>query len=241
MIDFRENIKEVHSMRNVNLAPTVLTIIFCAFMVSNLQAQSQFPDVAAVPNSFVGGQVASADEVNENFGFNSDRINRLVGYVSLLGSWITQVQSASDFDPTGPWFSEVVSATCPSDSIMLSGTISCSTNNSDYQTTNYGAVFRQGLSGNLFVGYCIALEGIAFDVNKYGPPIEVEVRCLYERNSQVVGDSLDSGGDVAQAASPSSSEPLYADSKRPLTEEEQKMLDRFTAQRAKLIKQFSDK
>jgi hypothetical protein len=74
--------------------------------------------------------------------------------------------------------SEVLTATCPTDSILTGGGVVCNAGGlEDWGTTNFGVVSGSTPAGNSYIGLCSA-DALTFNSAKFGPPIRVYATCL---------------------------------------------------------------
>lgn len=87
------------------------------------------------------------------------------------------VTVSSDFNSSAPSFSEILTATCPTGSIITGGGVSCYSDNTNYVTTNYGVVSSSAPSGNSFVGQCFS-DALSHSFSKHGPGITVHAVCV---------------------------------------------------------------
>lgn len=89
------------------------------------------------------------------------------------------VQSWSNFGTTyGSCCSEVVTATCPTGSIMTGGGVRCNSDAFNSATTNFGVINASTPAGNSYLGACTS-EGITYSTLKYGPAVTVYAVCAY--------------------------------------------------------------
>lgn len=87
------------------------------------------------------------------------------------------VSISSDFNSSAPGFSEVLTATCPTGSIMTGGGVSCYSDNTNSVTTNSGVISSSAPSGNSFVGQCFS-NALSHSFSKHGPGITVHAVCV---------------------------------------------------------------
>ena len=88
------------------------------------------------------------------------------------------VETQSDFNVGGVSYSELVTATCPTGSIMTGGGVVCSSDNFDPSTTNYGVVAAAIPTGNSYTGGCYA-DFEYYSESKFGPAVTAFAVCAY--------------------------------------------------------------
>ena len=114
---------------------------------------------AEVPVTFQAGTPASAAEVNANFSNLDNRLELSLGGI-IISSYVASASS-------------VASATCPSDTLIVSANCSCE---GDGATVNYGVLFGCNVAGNGgFVG-CFP-EAATYSPFRADPTATVVVVC----------------------------------------------------------------
>ena len=94
------------------------------------------------------------------------------------------VETQSDFGTSyGSDVSEVVTATCPTGSIMTGGGVWCSSDGFNSSTTNFGVVNAGFPSGNSYIGTCYA-DAVTYLDYLFGPPITAYAVCAYSAAAQ---------------------------------------------------------
>ena len=178
-----------------------------------LMAASFSLQAADVPHTFQSGQTASAQQVNENFSAlgeaidtNYDDIRITAGGVDRNTQAIIDLARETDeafikeihvntyFDSSpfnaSNWVgSEVVSVTCPLDTLLVGGSVSCSAPENDLSTTNYGVVTYSGFAGSTIVGACVSDSFLA-SPSLHGPAVTVYAQCMQVGGFETVSKSL---------------------------------------------------
>ena len=126
-----------------------------------------------VPYTFYPGGAVSSSEMNSNFLALEDAIKS--------GIIVTMRENSSSGKPDAAWVSEVVTATCNSDEVLIGVNCGCQDYNFDPNTTNYGWLRYCSASGNGGIGGCAA--GLEAYENLAGPPIAVQVFCAKKENN----------------------------------------------------------
>lgn len=137
-----------------------------------------------VPNTFVAGETATAEAVNSNFTALANAINKMqTNTTTSIETTTRHVVSDKNTDRTTT--SELLSVSCLSGEILISGGCECYSENYDQVMSNYWASlhtcrpFSNGYSGYCLVGYA------DWDPDKYGPPITVYAICAKISNNKV--------------------------------------------------------
>lgn len=89
------------------------------------------------------------------------------------------VTEESDYGYTyAPYFSEIITVTCPYNTLIVGGGVMCSSENYNSSTSNTIAFTKShNPAGNSFIGTCMA-DVSTINTSKYGPPITVYAICL---------------------------------------------------------------
>lgn len=137
-----------------------------------------------VPNIFSPDTPALAGEVNENFDVLSQDINKNTSGIIILAEAVAglsyKTETYTDFsngNTTGPYTSELLSVTCPSNSILTGGGLMCNSSGFNSATTNFGVISSSVPAGNSYLGFC-AVDGGLLNVSKNGPAVSVYALCL---------------------------------------------------------------
>jgi len=134
---------------------------------------------------FYAGQPAKAEDINANFSYLNNR------YISVRNV-IDEALIGTSYD----FGSEIVQAACASNEILVGGSISCLSDNHDFDTTNIGVVSSQELGANAVTGFCMA-SFFLYSESYYGPPAIATAICAKTANySQVSKTSKDDRAEI---------------------------------------------
>lgn len=153
----------------------------------------------SIPNTFTANTPASAIEVNANFTALSNAADanaaNLLSVVTALDSayrYSSIYYSSINFSTTyGASVSEVLTATCPTGSLLVGGGVTCSSNSANWSTTNFGVVNATIPVGNSIIGSCVA-DALTYLSYLYGPPVTVRAICL---SPAIIPPQAAKGGD----------------------------------------------
>lgn len=154
-----------------NLMYRVVFVLVSIFICSFVLAETK------VTNTFSAKTPAKASEINKNFedlavAIDETRSNA-VGAIKIMYR-----NNSSTYSSDSVWLSQVVSASCNNDEILVGGGCRCGSLDTNSSTTNFGSgVVACAPAGRAYAGYCQA-DFTTADTNKYGPGFSVYVNCL---------------------------------------------------------------
>lgn len=172
----------------------IVLAIFIYIFTFNVSAQD------LVPNKFIDGTPALADEVNQNFTSLADSINEnkntinsnkkelssdisdtdsridgVIDYFLQRTLFIRRVSKNSNFNEESWAGSELIEASCPDGTTITGGGVTCYGVETDLDTVNVGTVYISNMAGNSWFGAC--LSDPEANVVKSGPGIIVNAVC----------------------------------------------------------------